>query len=226
MNKLFRLLIVAAFFNALSWIILIPIWQYPDEQAHFAQVQDLAELNHVPSTQANTSTEINISEILLDTSRDVSGNNKFTYHPEYKINYSNNLYGPYESTLINLPKSARTTLVKYESTQNPPLYSLWASIFYRIFSEGTLFTRVYVARIASLILFLLIIYLSFKVGKLIFDRNKIMPVVLASLIGFKPMLVFASTGVLPDALSNLIFTIILYLSLKILFQGINVRMLL
>lgn len=221
MNKLFRLLIASAFFNALCWVILIPTWQYPDEQAHFAQVQDLAELGHVPATQANTSAEINISEVLLDTSRDVFGNNKFTYHPEYKIDYSNDIYGLYEATLTNLPKSARTTLVKYESTQNPPLYYLWASIFYRIFSNGDLLLRVYASRLSSLILFLSLIYLSFKVGKLIFSESKIMPVVLASLVAYKPMLIFSSTGVLPDSLSNLLFTIILYLSIKILYQGIK-----
>ena len=222
MNKPFRLLIVAAFFNALSWMILIPVWQYPDEQAHFAQVQDLAELGYVPTGSNNTSHEIALSENILGTSRDVSGNNKFTYHPEYKIDYSNNLYGLYESTLINLPKSARTTLVKYESTQNPPLYYVWASIFYRAFYKSDLFTRVYAARLASLLLFLPMICISFRIGHLIFSKSKILPLVLTSFVAFKPMLVFASTGVLPDPLTNLLFTMVVFLSLKLLFEGIKV----
>ncbi len=43
-----KYLLVAAFANALVWIILVPIWQYPDEQAHFSQVQNIAEIGKVP----------------------------------------------------------------------------------------------------------------------------------------------------------------------------------
>ena len=96
MIRVVRLLFVAVFLNALSWIILIPIWQYPDEQAHFAQVQDIAEIGQSPVNKFDTSHEIALSEEILGTDRDSAGNNKFTYHPEYKIDYSGNYYGPFE----------------------------------------------------------------------------------------------------------------------------------
>ena len=124
MNSLFKLLLVAAFFNALSWIILIPLWQYPDEQAHFAQVQYIAEISGKPQNNQSfdTSYEVAISEKILGTERDDLGNNKYTYHPEYKPDYSTGLYGPYEKEITSLPKSARSQLVKDEATLNPPLY--------------------------------------------------------------------------------------------------------
>lgn len=216
-----KLLLVAAFFNGLSWIILIPVWQYPDEQAHFAQIQDIAELGKVPTNSFDTSYEIALSEKILGTERDQFGNNKFTYHPEYRLDYSDNYFGPQENLITSLPKSARTQLVKNEATFNPPLYYFLGSFFYKLFENNSLFSRIYVVRLMSLIFFLTTIIISFKIGQLIFLKSKTFPLVLASLVAFMPMLVFASTGVLPDSLTNLLFTIVLFLCLKILNQRLE-----
>src|SRR3990167_2757022 len=220
-----KLLSVAAFFNALSWIILIPIWQYPDEQAHFAQVQGVAELRKRPVGGYDTSYEIAFSEKLFGTERDRFGNNKFTYHPEYRLDYSTNLYGLYEKEITTLPKSSRSQLVKNEATLNPPLYYFLGSLAYRLVNNGSLFDRVYAVRIMSAIIFLATVFVAYKIALLIF-KNKILQTVLPTLVAFKPMLVFASTGVLPDPLTNLLFALVVYLSLKILLGGINKKLIL
>lgn len=222
MPSLIKFLLVAVFFNGLSWIVLIPIWQYPDEQAHFAQVQDVAELGKRPADKLNTSLEIELSEKILGTERDDLGNNKFTYHPEYKLNYSDSYFGPKEEEILNLPKSAKSQLVKNEATLNPPLYPFLGSLFYKLFANGSLFERIYAVRLMSLIFFLTTIIVSFKIGQLIFPKSKILPLVLAGLIAFMPMFVFASTGVLPDPLTNLLFSLVIFLSLKILTRGFRV----
>lgn len=220
MARLVILLLLTAFLNALAWIILIPIWQYPDEQAHFAQVQYIAEISGIPvgNQSFDTSYEVALSEKILGTERDEFGNNKFTYHPEYKLLYQDNLYGPGEIEIASLPKSARSEMVKNEATLNPPLYYFLSAQVYKIFSFGNLFTRVYAVRLLSGIFLLLTIFLAFKTGQLIF-QNGILPIMLATLIAFKPMLVFSSTGVLPDSLTILLFTSFIYLSLRIIKAG-------
>jgi len=221
MSSILKLLLIAAFLNGLSWIILIPVWQYPDEQAHFAQIQDVAELGKRPADKLNASLEVALSEEILGTQRDGLGNNKFTYHPEYKLDYSDNDFGPRENEILNLPKTSRTQLVKNEATLNPPLYPFLGSLFYRLFESGSLFVRVYAVRLMSLILFMTTMIVSYKIGQLIFTKNKTLPFVLASLVAFMPMIVFASTGVLPDPLTNLLFSLIIFLSLKILTKGLS-----
>src|SRR3990167_10962474 len=221
MSSILKLLLIAAFLNGLSWIILIPVWQYPDEQAHFAQIQDVAELGKRPADKLNASLEVALSEEILGTQRDGLGNNKFTYHPEYKLDYSDNDFGPRENEILNLPKTSRTQLVKNEATLNPPLYPFLGSLFYRLFESGSLFVRVYAVRLMSLILFMTTMIVSYKIGQLIFTKNKTLPFVLASLVAFMPMFVFASTGVLPDPLTNLLFSLIIFLSLKILTKGLS-----
>lgn len=221
MPKLLKLLLIAAFFNALSWIILIPIWQYPDEQAHFAQVQNLAELGVFPTGQANTSGEIATSEKIFGTARDGFGNNRYTYHPEFNVDYSDTGEGLFENYIESLDKSSRTNLVKKEATHNPPLYYFLGSLFYQVFGWGDLFTRVYAVRVMSAILFIATIFVAYKIATLIF-KNKILQIALPTLVAFKPMLVFASTGILPDALTNFLFSLILFFSLKIIKEGLKI----
>src|SRR3990167_1557029 len=67
----------------LAWIAFIPLWQFPDEQAHFAQVQNLVEASSKTGEErATTSREIYESEVILGTDRNDLGNNNYTYHPE------------------------------------------------------------------------------------------------------------------------------------------------
>lgn len=220
MGEPLKFLLAAAAASALSWIILIPVWQYPDEQAHFAQVQDVAEFGEVPAVGPNTSHEIALSEKILGTQRDSFGNNKFTYHPQFKIEYSKDLYGKNELEILNLEKSARKELVKNEATSNPPLYYFLAAGVYKIFDNTSLFGRVFAVRLFSSIFYILTIVFAFKIANLIF-KKKAVSTSLAALVAFMPMFVFSTTGVLPDSLTNLLFTIIILLSIKILIEGVK-----
>lgn len=223
---LLKLLLLAGFFNGLVWVLVIPIWQYPDEQAHFAQVQDVAELGYVPVSGPDTSLEISLLESLLGTKRDKLGNNKFTYHPEYRIDFSEDYYGPGEKVLISAPKKYRTTMVKKEATHNPFLYYYGASFFYKLAGNSSIFNRIYLVRFFSIIIYLLNIFVAYIIGKEIYNKNKLFPISLASMLAFVPMLVFSSTGVLPDTLTNVLFSLSLLLSLKIFNSQIKVKHLL
>ena len=219
MPKLLKLILLAAFFNCLSWIVLVPVWQYSDEQAHFSQVQDMAEIGYVPTASYNTSKEISDTEIIFGTDR-TEGNNKYTYHPEYTIDYTKHTQGTYESQISSFPIESRTIFVKSEATTNPPAYYFLSSLVYKSFYNLDIISRVYAVRIFSMILFLLLIYFGFKSAQIIF-KDRLLVYTLTALIAFKPMLIFASTGVLPDPLTNLLFSLVLYLSLLIFKNGIN-----
>ncbi len=184
MKRYLNLLLITAFFNTLSWIVLIPIWQYPDEQAHFAQVQDTAEFGKVPTSGLDTSREISLSEKILGTERDRFGNNKFTYHPEYIIDYSETTTGLFEKLITNLPISSRTTLVKHESTFNPPVYYLFSALVYKLFYHGNLFTRVFAIRIASSLIFMIMIFFTFKISQIVFSTQPDLQLILPSLVAF------------------------------------------
>lgn len=225
MSQTIRLLFASALLNSICWIILIPVWQYPDEQAHFAQIQYIAEIGGIPagSSSLDTSYEVELSEKILGTERDNLGNNQFTYHPQYHLPYTNSLFGYQESKITSLAKSQRSNLVKNEATLNPPLYYFLGAAVYKLFENGNLFTRVYAIRIMSALIFMLTILITYKSGQLIFKGNKILPIALAAIIAYKPMLVFASSGVLPDTLTNFLFTLFTFISIKIILENISVQ---
>ena len=87
MKKTALLFFITVTFNGFLWLLITPIWHTPDEQSHFGQVAFMAEKGRKPDgwDKYDLTNEILISERLLGTERDKFGNNKFTFHPEYRI---------------------------------------------------------------------------------------------------------------------------------------------
>ena len=72
------ILIIIVSIKQLLWTGIVPIWHFPDEQAHFAQVINVANfgiLGGFNGNRAATSDQIAMSEIILDTFRDNKGQN-------------------------------------------------------------------------------------------------------------------------------------------------------
>lgn len=209
--------------NFLLWQLLIPIWHFPDEQAHFGQVAFRADRGRVQRYhELSTSREIFVSEELLGTRRDGRGNNRFTYHPEFKIDYSKTYDGPHEVEIESLNNlNDRITETLEEATRYPLLYYYFASKIYNLFGAGDLFTRVYAVRFFSILIFIVTTSIIFATSKLVFPKNFFLQISLTSIIAFLPMFVFSSSGVSSDGLFNLLFMFSIYLIAKNLFVKCN-----
>ncbi len=226
MKKFFPLSLIIIIFLALGkqllWTATVPIWQAPDEQAHFAQLQYYAENKTLTLGSENLSSEVAISEQLLGTYRDTSGNNQYTYHPAFNIPYSNTTVGLNENAINNLPDSSRTTYVGQEAAAYPPLYYILDLPFYNaVYSHG-LIDRVFSARLLSLVLNIFLVITAYVIGKTIWGKG-IMPVTLAAMVAFQPMVSFVSAGVHPDNLLNLLYSLGLLLLLLLLKNGNKLR---
>lgn len=223
-NRLINLFCIFIFANLIVWIFLVPLWHFPDEQAHFGQVAHIAETGRDvgDDSDKNITREIYSSEVFLGTLRDNLGNNKFTFHPEYKIPYSQSLEGIYEASIGAVAKNGdRKEFVIDEASKYPPLYYIPAAIIYNLFYNSDLFVRVYIARFWSLFLFSLNIYFVYLIAKLLFEKNKLIQLTLTLLVAFQPMMVFANSGVNSDALGNLLFTVFLYYCSRIIVRGLK-----
>lgn len=220
------LLIFIYFFKQLLVSSIVPIWQTPDEQAHFAQVAYFSEFGKMPKINPDLNLEIYKSEELLGTLRDEMGNNKFTYHPEYKIEYTNSLTGKYEQEIKSIPVEDRKVMVKYEAANYPPLYYWIAAVPYKIFYNADLITRIYSVRFISILMGLGIIFVSWLIAKEIFPKSKLLKISLPLLVAFHPMLSFVSAGVSSDNLMNLLFTILIYLTLLLINKGLGKKIIL
>lgn len=219
------LLFLTIFFAGLVWLSIVPIWHFPDEQSHFGQVAFMAERGrNSAGSELDLTEEIYTSEILLGTARDKFGNNKFTFHPEYRIEYTESLIGKHEASIAALTTTnAKNTFVHQEAARYPQLYYLPASIIYKLFYAQDLFTRVFAVRFWSLMFFVITVYITYKIGVLLSPSDKLFASVLTLLVGFQPMMVFSNVGVNSDALGNMLFALFIFLCLHLIRWGISKR---
>lgn len=212
MNRILMSLCLAVITQSLLWLTLIPVWQYPDEQAHFAQVQNYAESGR-SGTGLNSSAEIYETEKALDTLRDIRGNNAFTYHPEYRLAYSDTNLGIYETYLKTLPLDYRTRYVQTEAPAYPPLYYRFASVFYRLGYSQNIFNRIYLVRFGSLLLFLLTVWFSWRLFKRVF-REPHLALAATMAVAYQPSFMFVGTGINNDILLNLLSVALIFITIK------------
>ena len=216
MKRIFLWLIFTIIFKILVWSLFVPMWHTPDEQAHFGHVAYLAEGGQLPMGRNKDLTqEIAISEQLLGTYRNKYGNNQFTYHPEYRLEYTDNLTGKYEAEITNIPLSSRHNFTDAESAYYPNFFYRLSGIIYKLFYYQDLFIRVFAVRIFWLSTHLLMVWLAWLIGKEVFPKEPKAAVSVAVLISFQPMLSFVAAGVTGDNLHNLLFTAVIYFCLKI-----------
>lgn len=221
------------------WSFVTPIFEFPDEQAHITTVNYLFHQKELPQDKdrrlskelkmpivtADLSVEISETEKYLGTFRDQSGNNKFTYHPEYRPEYTNLLSGKFETEIISLNTQAnQKTYVGEEAARYPRIYYDYLTIWYRLVDSGDIILRSYALRIGNILLALLTAIVVYKLGLLIFVK-KSYALTLSMLVMLQPMYSFLSAGVNSDNLHNLLFALIIFCGVKVLKDGLSARIL-
>jgi len=222
MGKTLKLTLIFTLITGVVWVLLVPLWQFPDEQAHFGHVAYHIETQIYQNQSRNDLTEeIAISEKLLGTFRDEHGNNRFTYHPEYNLEYSQTLTGIHENEIKSLPVKTRGNFIAKESAYYPDLFYNLSGYIYKIFYRADLFVRVFALRLAWLPLLLIIVWTGFKITRLIFPQEKHLPLLVALMIGCQPMLSFVSSGINSDNLYNTLFSLMILLSTLLIVSGFS-----
>jgi len=221
-KKIFITFFLVILLKQLIWTATIPLWQTPDEQAHFAEVQNLAE-NNVPG-HLSTSSEIVFSEKLLGVFRNSAGNNKFTYHPEYNIAYQKDTtIGMYENQINSQPLEGRKRLILNEATWYPPLYYAYSAIGYKSVYNSGLIDRVFFVRLWQVPIYILTIFYFYLSANLIL-KNKNESLCLSLIISLLPMFSFVFSGVTSDNLMNLLFSAVIYLCIRLIQEGISAKL--
>lgn len=206
----------------LGWVMVTPAFEFPDEQAHLGSVEYLARQGEMPRDgKLDLTTEMAESQKLLGIYRNELGQNSYTYHPEYRLKYSDNLVGPSESAIKDLnTETARTTYIGSEAAKYPPLYYHVIRIVSRWAIELDLLARLYASRLAGILLVPIMAYFVYHSGLLIFN-SRAYARTLTLLVMLQPMFSFVSSGVNSDNLHNLWFFVLTYISLRLIKHGIK-----
>src|SRR3989339_1742615 len=106
-----------------------------------------------------------------------------------------------------MPVESRSIFAINEATGYPPLYYLYISAINKQFWSSDLISRVFLSRIATVILSVGLGLVVFNIGKILF-KDIFHAYILAALVVFQPMRMFVGSGVTSDALYNLIYPLV------------------
>lgn len=217
------LLLVAGALQSLAWNVALPAFQGPDENAHFAYVQYLAETGHVPSATAGSGSyskevQLALSDLNLTP---LMGN------LEMKPGWSNaDLRLWHRSERLLTAKDRGDGSGPNPIAKNPPLYYGIMAVPYRVFIWLPLLKRLFVMRLCNACFFLLTIAFTWLLAGEIFARSRWKQTLATGAVALLPQLAFMSAVINADNLLIALFTGFTFAAVRLARRGPTTRRLL
>src|SRR5579862_511243 len=189
------LLVVAA--AGVIWSLTVPSFQAPDETAHFAYVQSLAEnfqLTGLPN-RMGLSTDEGTAQ------NDIGALRGAAYPFQSPPDWSSADWHSYQALERSHARPSASDGSGFTSaTGNPPFYYLVASVPYLIDHGGTVFGRLWAIRVMGVLLLMLTALGAWLLAGEVLGRQRIAQLACASAAALLPMATFISAVVTPDAM--------------------------
>jgi 4-amino-4-deoxy-L-arabinose transferase-like glycosyltransferase len=186
------LLLAVAAVHGTAWAIVTAPFNGPDEVAHFAYAQHLAETGSPPDRNGGTgsqSTQENAALYALNLL-------PIRLHPEGKPNFS--ALDRTKRLIAGLPASDRKDGSGPNSAGTyPPLYYAYEAVAYTISPFRSLLGRLFVMRLATVLLFVATVALTWLIAAELF-RRRWMVALATTMVALQPKLGFGAGIVNPD----------------------------
>jgi 4-amino-4-deoxy-L-arabinose transferase-like glycosyltransferase len=210
-------LLTATFVLAMAWALLTPAFQSPDEQSHFGYVQSLVE---GPGLPGKAGRRLFSSEQMLAAAQ--SNADQAAAQPDVKMEWSPLVYQRWRAADSALSSAARADGGgPNPAAANPPLYYLVEVPAYAATRGGDVFDRLLAMRIVSLLWLLVTVTAVWLLAGEVFGRYRLLQLVAASVAGLAPMMSFLSASVTPDAMMFALWSLVLWLGVRILRRGLT-----
>ena len=197
----------------LAWALTVPPWQSPDEVAHFAYAQSLAETGRLPGNAKRqaVSSDQGVADAAVGASRGAfyPQSSPPSWDPAAQRAYLAAERGRDRPSATNGggPNPAST---------NPPFYYGFAAVGYLIDHGGTAFGRLYAMQLWGILLLLASTIGGWLLAGEVFGRRRLAQVACAAVVGLLPMDSFISTSVNPDAMMITTWTLALWLGARVI----------
>lgn len=198
-RQLFKLerLILLAFLNALIYVFLVPPWQHNDEPGNFEFAWLISNQKSYPK----------VSDYDPGMRRELTAS--LLEHSFFeKVDVNPVLLKTYEPTWIGITQ-----------INNQPLYYLLLSIPLRLFRSFDITFQLYVGRIVSVTLFLLVVFFAIKIVVMLFGNDNLLTYSTILFVSFLPGFVDKMTAVNDDVGSVAAVSFVLWMSVKFLKKG-------
>lgn len=201
--------IVVAVFG-LSWALLVPPLQAPDENVHFAYVQSLADRHALPGNPHQPS----VSSEQTDSTATVGAFAGRRAPGVVPPNWSTAAWKTFLAQDRADPPS-RSNGGGPNRARYPPLYYLYGAVGYSIDHGGTFFGRLYAVRTWGIWLLEATMVGAWLLAGEIFGRRRRLQFITAAVATLWPMATFIITSVNPDALLVPLWTFALWLGVRV-----------
>jgi hypothetical protein len=209
---------LVAFANGLAWSLITPPFEVPDENAHYAYVQQVAERGTLPR-QIPVEGHLSARE---DATLSTIGFFWITGKPEDPAPFSE-LQGQLLDRIEAEHPSAKGTGDALTATNNPPLYYALQALPYKLTPGGTVLSRLAVMRLLSVLMGAVTVLLVFLFLRELLPGRPWAWSVGALLAAFQPLFGFMSGGVNNDNLLYLASTGVLWALARAFRRGLDER---
>jgi 4-amino-4-deoxy-L-arabinose transferase-like glycosyltransferase len=205
-------LLAATALLGVSWSLVVPPFQTPDENWHVAYLQTIAEQGKLPGI-AGRPTFSTEQQLALDADNSEQTQQVLTTEPEW----SSAAYDRFRERTDRLGAAARKDGGGINFAQsNPPLYYALEVVPYELASGGDLFARLTAARLLSVLFLLATVTATWLLAGSVFGPRRDLQLAAAAVPALFPMVTFISSSITPDALLYPLWTIAFWLGARIL----------
>ena len=204
-------LLAAVAIVGVAWALFTPPFHVPDEDAHLAYVQSLAEDRRQPAEGERYSPEQRAAE-------DIARGRWIVERPSFRPAWSKGAELRFDAARATLPPGERTQPIASTQSDDPPLYYAYQAVPYEVVG-GSTFDRLFVMRLWSALLLLVTTTAAWLLAGEVFGRDRLLQLVTAGCVGLQPMVTFMSGAVNPDAGSYATAGLVLWLSVRTLRRG-------
>ncbi len=192
------LILALVLVKQLAWLALVPLWQTPDEPAHFDYVQFLAETGQIPTYMP--ARPVNVASPEVDLTAYETRLGAVAFRPDVRQPFSGTDLGPGEERLRRLPALGRVSDGNSSAAVYGPGYYFPASLVYRLFHDGTVIDRVFAVRALSIAFVLITVVAAFAFAGWMWPLlGWPVQAAFSLLVGFHPMFSMLGVSVNNDA---------------------------
>ncbi len=190
------LLVLLTVARGLIYVLVIPPWQTPDEPTHFGYARYVMAMHQLP-VPGGASVDSAITASMSD----------FDF---WRLRY-------YAAE----PSSAGQEHVLRVASRHPPLYYVLGALLLIPLRDQDVVCQLYALRFCSVLMAVSTVLVAFCTAKLLFPDDAVLPLAVAAFIAFLPMHTFMSASVNNDNLAQLVASLIIYLLVLMLRDGMS-----
>jgi hypothetical protein len=186
---------LAALLNALTWSLVVPLFQVPDEPAHVAYAQYVAESGKAPSGRNDRAPFSDEERQWVEVMQWKQVSRRSENRPPVTAAGHALLERTADESFDRLGAGGYTSI-----TNNPPLYYGLAAVAYRVTPSSSLADRIHAMRLVSVLLAAVTTLFVFLFLRELLPATPWAWTVGALAVAFQPLFGFVSGGVNSDSL--------------------------